>query len=193
MPEINLAPIEKRNQDYLKSKINLIVLILSAVMITGTFLAYFLFYQRQKNKENEYQESVKIKEDLEKEIKILDPLGIKDFQKNLEDISELLKNHIFFSRVLENIEHNTLPDTWYKKLAASSADGKVTLEASSSNLDGVAKQLVVFSKDENISEADLGKEIGKNSSETDGTSGIVFDLSMTYKEGFIKGINKIKN
>lgn len=186
MAEINLAPINKIKQNYPKSKINLAVLFFSALIVAGTFLAYFLAYQKQKNKKEEYNKVASENNGIIREIEGLDPQGIKEFQKKAKIISNLLKDHIYFSKVLENIEKNTMFNVWYDKLTASIKDGSVKIEGNVSDLEGLAKQLSSFSRDKNIIEASMGDKVDEKDSDK-GSSVKNFILNVIYKNDFIKG------
>lgn len=184
MPQINLAPTGADKQKNRNKILNLGLLLASGILVAGVAGYYLYLSLGQRDKSLEIVRLEKRKDELSEDIKQSDSGGIKEFQEKTADLGALLQNHIYFSKILEDMEKNTLMNVRHSSLDVSISENTVKLSSETSDLESIARQLAVFSADENIEKVALSSDVGEDSNIKDSKSR--FNLEIIYKQDFAK-------
>lgn len=186
MAEINLAPFGAEKTNSSEKMYNFGALILSAILISLALPGFIFFSLKRNQAETLYNQSLQQEQELQSEIFALDPEGIEDFQGEIQKLSSLMDEHIYWSWIFPAIEGSTIPAVWYDSMSVSLADSAVSVEANAKNLNGAAKQLRSFKNQKEFQDVQL-KDIGS------GSEGVVkFSLNFLFSENLVKP-NKNKN
>lgn len=153
MPKLNLMPEGFKTS----AKPKFIILLLASFLLFGLSLIIFAgFYTwhifLQKNLNN-----------LEKQISSL-PQEQVDQQK-INQLAQLLNNHIYWSQVLPRIEKTTLPNVFFSSFSGDAQTAVVNLAGNVSSYSILAKQVKAFEQEfqqVKFSTSGLAKEGGLN-------------------------------
>ncbi|MFA6524745.1 MAG: hypothetical protein WCT33_00565 [Patescibacteria group bacterium] len=108
-------------------------------------LAYGYMMYRESKIEGDIQELVMEINGLDQEIAGLGNVkeDAQTLKKQMDSVSQVLDSHIYWSQFLADLEKYTLPNVYYKNLAATT-EGKITLSATAIDLATLADQYLVF-------------------------------------------------
>ncbi|MFA5126910.1 MAG: hypothetical protein WC465_02845 [Patescibacteria group bacterium] len=140
---IDLVPTAARVRSWLQISGLLFLSILASVIVLALFYGA-LYLQEKDIARKQKVEQEKITE-IEKNI-----LNFTELNKNISDlgakiklVQETLNKHIYWTNFFALLEKYTLPDVFYSGLAAGN-NGALTLSATASSYDSVAKQLKIL-------------------------------------------------
>jgi len=102
---------------------------------------------------------------------------------NIENMQEILQNHIYSSKFFEMLEELTLPRVVFNELNADFLQAKVNLDTEAADYQTLVKQMVVFEQDERVKKVKLS-EVGL---ETTGRIGS--DLELELEPFFLRSPN----
>ncbi len=121
--------------------------------------------------------------DIQKEINSLQTVGtdqqkeheteVIEYQKKINDFSDLFKNHGFASQVFYFMQQETRPNVWFDRFDLQQKEATVDLSGQADDNEAFSRQIDVFEKSEYIKSIDI-----LNSSLTE-SSGIKFNLSLS--------------
>lgn len=140
--DINLIP--EKETDYQKTfKIVLIIFFVLGLLICGSGTGLIYFYnqglkekisqQDQRIQQTEAGINLKISQEDEKQA--------KKFQKQTQYLKEILDQHVFSLKALENILSLILPDVSFENFAMNYEEGKVSMDLSGPSYKIIAEQI----------------------------------------------------
>jgi len=182
MPEINLAPSGAKKLKATSKKINLICLSISAVVVIGVFSVYLFIFLKNKNKISERDSLKETVDELDGINKELDSVTLT-FKEQVKNTDILLRNHVYFSRVLEDVEKTAVPSIWYDKIEANIEENEVIFTGKAFDISSISKQLASFVGNENLASVNVSGAIGKNEEKDD--NAYEFSVRASYKDNFI--------
>ncbi|MFA6391838.1 MAG: hypothetical protein WCW66_03760 [Patescibacteria group bacterium] len=113
------------------------------VVLVGLVYGYMMY--RESKIEGDIEELTIQIDGIDQEIKSLGNVrnDAETLRNQIDSISKILDDHIYWSQLLAYLEKYTLPNVYYKSLSATQS-GVVTLSASAIDLATLADQYIVF-------------------------------------------------
>lgn len=105
----------------------------------------------------------------------------REIKKGIGNFKELLANRVYASKLFSMLEELTLPSLSFTGFQADLIEGSLSLDAQAENYTALAKQILVFEKDDRINKVEV-------SSANIGQSGqVASDLIIKLNLSFLKG------
>ncbi|MFH1534832.1 MAG: hypothetical protein ABIF80_02505, partial [Patescibacteria group bacterium] len=180
--DVNLIPDDVLVKLEPKSKLRQLGLaVIIIAVLVGLIYGYMMY--RESKIEGDIQVVVVEIESVEQELNNLGYIreSALVLKKQIDSVSQLLNVHIYWSQFLEYLEKYTLPDVYYKNLAATKA-GIVTLSASAVDLATLADQYLIFQNASDFVESvTIESAVSAQNTEDNeiGSGAVDFNISLT--------------
>ncbi|MBU1074741.1 hypothetical protein KJ705_01545 [Patescibacteria group bacterium] len=180
--DVNLIPDDVLVKLEPKSKLRQLGLaVIIIAVLVGLIYGYMMY--RESKIEGDIQVVVVEIESVEQELNNLGDIreSALVLKKQIDSVSQLLNVHIYWSQFLEYLEKYTLPDVYYKNLAATKA-GIVTLSASAVDLATLADQYLIFQNASDFVESvTIESAVSAQNTEDNeiGSGAVDFNISLT--------------
>lgn len=102
---------------------------------------------------------------------------ILDYQKKIEDFSQLIRQNLKTSEIFTIIQKNSHPKTWFQQFNLDAKQAQVTLSGQTQSFESLGQQLLIFREEDVVKSANLG---GISISQ-EGRIGFDFSLSLDPK------------
>jgi len=140
-------------QFWLRVKYILILVLVFVLLFSG---AYFGIKFYKKDLVKEYNDLDGLISQTQAEINLYGTgkLQVQKLKERAKVLQILLKNHIYWTEFLTELEHNTVENVYYTGITAEDT-GKIVLSAKAKNYTDVARQLAVFQEADFVELVDL--------------------------------------
>lgn len=144
MPQINLLKQTGGGNKYqfLTPKILVWVFFVALILLAGYY--GFIVYQGQQYQKDIADEQSKISAVVEEANKVSNRSELLIRQQQLQSLTGLIQNHVFWSQIFSALAHVTLNSANYTSLLVNSADKSLSLNATVPSLEDLDKYLQVF-------------------------------------------------
>jgi hypothetical protein len=142
---VTLMPEKVAPKELPAKKEWVIVLVFALLACLLGFALYLIMFFYQSNVKDQTKIVLQNIESLKKETAPFekDKTDAQKIQGQLEAIKNLLAAHLYWTKIFDLLEKNTVPDVYYTNFVAGS-DGKIALSAVGKSFSSVAEQLTVF-------------------------------------------------
>ncbi len=157
-----------------------ILFYLSIVFLVVTISLYFVFDHLQKkstvslqNLQNLIsQEKTSEGVALEKEV--------FNYQKKIQDFSQLLSKHLYPSNFFKFIEENCHPKVWFSQISLNPEQAEVNLVGEAENFTAIGQQILIFKSSPSVRNVVLAQiSIGKRGR-------VDFGLNLSFDQNILK-------
>ena len=76
--------------------------------------------------------------------------SVLEYQKKINDFTEIFENHEFASHVFGFMQKQTLPNIWFKQFSLDKKNTKVEMSGEADSMDAVSRQVANFERNENV-------------------------------------------
>lgn len=147
MGSVDLIPQAVRLRTWRQVNSLLFLSGIASIIIVGVFYGTLFVQEQAIIKEQKRQEEERIK--IEKQILNFSELNknIKSLGEEINLVQDVLNKHIYWNKFFALLEKYTLPEVFYGGITAGN-NGALTLSASATNYEAVARQLKVLQQDQ---------------------------------------------
>ncbi|MEX2090996.1 MAG: hypothetical protein WD989_02635 [Candidatus Paceibacterota bacterium] len=152
---------------------------ISALVLVAVVVLGLIFYR--SGLENQITELDTSLTNLEKQRDKKVEANLLTLNKQLSVTTQLLNDHIFWSKALSKIQSLTQPQVQFSTFSAGAQDGRFEIKAITTNYTVLARQIAAYVSDDSIKDIDL------NDVKTLTTGRLEFIIKITFDKGkFIK-------